>query len=68
MTAILMVGWSTAVVFEVLMKTLEHRGSTAIPARLSVLQIEASEPFAIKQHDLALCIADEAENIEIVQA
>jgi hypothetical protein len=34
MTGILMFGWSTAVLFEVLMKTLTHLGANAAPASL----------------------------------
>jgi len=34
MTGILMFGWSTAVLFEVLMKTLTRLGANAAPASL----------------------------------
>lgn len=34
MNGILMFGWSTAVLFEVLLKTVEHLGSTAAPGTL----------------------------------
>jgi len=34
MNGILMFGWSTAVLFEVLLKTIEHLGSTAAPGTL----------------------------------
>jgi hypothetical protein len=34
MNGILMFGWSTAVLFEVSLKTVEHLGSTAAPGTL----------------------------------
>ena len=59
MNGILMFGWSTAVLFEVLRKTLEQFPQAALPG--SILQVEASELLPVQQHDLALGVADEAE-------
>ena len=65
MNGILMFGWSTAVLFEVLRKTLERWRRSALPG--SVLQIEVSELPSIQKDDLALVAADESDDVEFMQ-
>jgi hypothetical protein len=67
MNGILMFGWSTAVLFEVLRKALEHSPRSERSGRRSALQIQASELLPIQEHDLALAFADESEDAELMQ-
>jgi hypothetical protein len=60
----LMFGWFTAVLFEVLRKTLDQlavRGEA-----MSTLSIKTGKLVPIEQHDLALSFAEEADGIEFV--
>lgn len=67
MKGILMFGWSTAILFEVLRKALEHLASIGAYGSPSILQIQASELLPIQEHDLALGVADESEDAELMQ-
>jgi hypothetical protein len=68
MNGILMFGWSTAMLFEVLRKTVEHLSSTCfVPGYRSVLKIQISQFLSVQQHELPLTWAKEAENAAAVQ-
>ena len=58
MNGILMFGWSTAVLFEVLCKAL---GSRLVP------QVEVSQLLPVEKYDLALIAADKSDDRQFVQ-
>src|SRR5258708_36415254 len=62
MNGILMFGWSTAVLFEVLRKTVEHLASMGTPG--FSYSDEANELPAVPKDDLALIAADKSDDVE----
>jgi hypothetical protein len=59
MNGVLMFGWSTAVLFEVLLKAIERYWSLPSSSRSS--QIEFSQLRPVQQHDLPLGLAEKAK-------